>query len=66
LFKKEDKKGREDQGSAVSSTGAYVGIREERRNKLKKRFDSNFSRTFLTSAYIQLRGDSHLRISSFK
>ncbi|EST11974.1 hypothetical protein P343_09315 [Sporolactobacillus laevolacticus DSM 442] len=23
LFKKEDKKGREDQGSAVSSTGAY-------------------------------------------
>ncbi|EST12476.1 hypothetical protein P343_06660 [Sporolactobacillus laevolacticus DSM 442] len=24
LFKKEDKKGREDQGSAVLSTGAYV------------------------------------------
>ncbi|EST10707.1 hypothetical protein P343_15815 [Sporolactobacillus laevolacticus DSM 442] len=24
LFKKEDKKGREDQGNAVSSTGAYA------------------------------------------
>ncbi|MDC3416241.1 VanZ family protein [Aquibacillus salsiterrae] len=50
-FKKDDKKDREVRGNEELRSGAYAGIREDRKSKLTKKFDVSFLPDYLIKLY---------------